>query len=63
LEDVEDFRLGPMLGMPFGRVIHALLANGEMVTLDVTMRPWLFGKGREQRDRYLRQLRGWVGRA
>ena len=62
--DVEDFRLGsPMLGMPFGTVIHALLANGEIVTLDVTMRPWLFRRGKEQRDRYLRQLRQWVGRA
>lgn len=63
-EDVEDFRLGsPMMAMPFGKVIHALLANGEIVTLDVTMRPWLLGRGREQRDRYLRDLRKWVGRA
>jgi hypothetical protein len=62
--DVEDFRLGsPMLGMPFGKVIHVLLTNGEIVTLDVTMRPWLFGRGREQRDRYLQQLREWVRRA
>ena len=62
--DVEDFRLGsPMLGMPFGKVIHVLLLDGEIVTLDVTMRPRLFGRGREQRERYLQQLREWVGRA
>jgi hypothetical protein len=33
---VEDFRLGTMMGMPFGRVIHVLLRNGEVVTLDIT---------------------------
>ena len=61
--EVEDFRVGgPMLGMPFGQVIHALLVNGEVVTLDVTMRPWAFGRG-AVRERYLRQLREWVGRS
>ena len=61
--EVEEFRLGSaMLGMPFGKVIHALLANGEIVTLDVTMTPALFPRGRKRRERHLRQLQEWVGR-
>ncbi|MCA1707420.1 MAG: PH domain-containing protein [Actinobacteria bacterium] len=61
--DVEDFRVGgPTLGMPFGKVIHALLADGEIVTLDVTMRPWAFGRGTRERERYLQQLREWAPR-
>lgn len=59
--EVEDFRVGgSMLGMPRGKVIHALLVDGEVVTLDVTMRPWAFGRAIETRDRYLRQLREWA---
>jgi hypothetical protein len=38
--EVEDFRLGTMMGMPFGRVIHVLLRNGEVVTLDITASHW-----------------------
>jgi hypothetical protein len=61
--EVEEFRLGSAtLGMPFGKVIHALLANGEIVTLDVTMTPALFARGRKRRERHLRQLQEWVGR-
>jgi hypothetical protein len=61
--EIEDFRLGsPMLGMPFGKVIHALLVNGEIVTLDVTMMPALLGRGRKRRENHLRQLQEWVAR-
>lgn len=61
--EVEDFRLGsPTMGLPIGKVIHVLLANGEIMTLDVTMRPWLLRRGKQKLDGYLRQLRAWVGR-
>jgi hypothetical protein len=47
-DEIEDFRLGhPVMVIPFGRVIHVLLWNGEVVTLDITTMHWrfAFGKG------------------
>jgi hypothetical protein len=45
-DEVEDIRLGrPMIGMPFGRVIHVLLRNGEVVILDITTMHWGFAFG------------------
>ena len=61
--EVEDFRLGnPTMGLPIGKVIHVLLASGEITTLDVTMRPLLLSRGKEKLDGYIRQLRAWVDR-
>ena len=61
-EEIEDFRLGrPMSGLPFGWVIHALLTNEEVVTLDVTASNWslAFG-GRAKREQVLNTLREWL---
>jgi Bacterial PH domain len=61
-EEIEDFRLGrPMSGLPFGWVIHVLLTNEEVVTLDVTASSWslVFG-GREKREQVLNTLREWL---
>jgi hypothetical protein len=61
-EEIEDFRLGrPMSGLPFGWVIHVLLTNEEVVTLDVTASNWslAFG-GREKREQVLNTLREWL---
>lgn len=43
--DIEGFRLGrSAYGMPGVSVIHALLADGTILTLDVTMAPTLFSR-------------------
>lgn len=62
--EVEDFRVGgAAMGMPFGKVVHVLLRNGEVLTLDVTMRPWLFARGRARLDEYVQALRSWLSRS
>jgi len=60
--EVEDFRLGrPMMGMLFGQVMHVLLRNGEVITLDVTAFNWGFAfGGRAKREQTLRRLREWL---
>jgi hypothetical protein len=59
--EVEDFRVGrATMGLPFGKMIHVLLRNGEIMTLDVTMRPWFFGSGPAKLESYLKALRGWL---
>jgi hypothetical protein len=61
-DEVEDFRLGrPMMAMPFGQVIHMLLRNGEVITIDVTAAHWafLFG-GKVKREQTLQRLRLWL---
>jgi hypothetical protein len=61
--EVEDFRLGTMMGMPFGRVIHVLLRNGEVVTLDITASHWTFVFGRRaKQEQMLQRLREWLPR-
>ena len=61
-DEVEDFRLGrPMMGMLFGQLIHVLLRNGEVITLDVTAFNWGFAFGRRaKREQSLRRLREWL---
>ena len=61
-DEVEDFRLGrPMMGMLFGQVMHVLLRNGEVITLDVTAFNWGFAfGGRAKREQTLRRLREWL---
>lgn len=60
-DEVEGFRVGtPTMGMPVGKVVHALLADGSIIALDVTMRPWLLSKSKAKLDRHLEALRAWV---
>ena len=63
-DQVEDFRLGRGgMAMPFGQVIHVLLRNREVLTLDITANHWgfLLGK-REKREQVLQRLRAWFPR-
>jgi len=60
--EVEDFRLGrPMMGMPFGQVIHVLLRNGEVVTADISASHFGFAfGGKAKREQLLKRLREWL---
>jgi hypothetical protein len=61
-DEVEDFRLGRVMnGLPFGWVIHALLRNEEVVTLDVAAYSWSLTFGaRAKREQILNRLREWL---
>ena len=61
-DEIEDFRLGhPVMVIPFGRVIHVLLWNGEVVTLDITTMHWAFAfGGKAKQEQVLKRLRGWL---
>jgi hypothetical protein len=61
-DEVEDFRLGRgMNGLPFGWVIHALLRNEDVVTLDVAAYSWSLAFGaRAKREQILNRLREWL---
>lgn len=63
-DEVEDFRLGRgVMDMPFMRVVHVLLRNGEVVTLDITAAHWLFAfGGRARQEQVLKRLREWLPR-
>jgi hypothetical protein len=55
--EIEDFRLGsPIMGMPFGRVIHVLLRNGE-----ASHWGFAFG-GKARQEQVLTRLREWLPR-
>jgi hypothetical protein len=57
-DEVEDFRV---MVIPFGRVIHVLLGNGEVVTLDITTIHWCFEFGGEaKQEQVLKRSRGWL---
>ncbi len=61
--EVEDFRLGtPPMGMPFGRAIHVLLRNGEVIAVDITPsnRGLLFGVRKARLEQLLKRLREWL---
>jgi hypothetical protein len=60
--EVEDFRWGRLvMGMPFGRVIYALLRNGEVVSLDISASYWGFPFGRRPKmEQMLQRLREWL---
>lgn len=61
--EVEDFRLGtPPMGMPFGRAIHVLLRNGEVIAVDITASNWglLFGGRKAKLAQLLKRLREWL---
>ncbi len=61
-DEVDDFRLGRPMAMPFGQVIHVLLRNGEVVTADVTASSWTLFSGRAKLERTLQELRRWLSR-
>jgi PH (Pleckstrin Homology) domain-containing protein len=58
--DVEEFRIGTPAMQPFGKVIHVLLRNGEFFALDVSMRPWFFGRGKAKLEETVTRLRSWL---
>jgi len=57
-DEVEDFGLGrPIMGMLFGQVIHVLLGNGEVITLDVSAFNWGFAfGGRAKREQNVTEI-------
>lgn len=57
-DEVEDFRMGRAMGMPFGQVVHALLRSGEVITVDIA---GSLGR-KEKREQVLRRLREWLPR-
>jgi hypothetical protein len=61
-DEIEDFRLGqPVMVIPFGRVIHVLLRNGDVVTLDITTMHWVFAfGGKAKQEQVLERLRAWL---
>jgi hypothetical protein len=60
-DEVEDFRVGQaMMGMPFGKVIHVLLRNGEVVKVEVTIKPGVFSGGGVLLEQTLQRLRPWL---
>jgi len=62
-DEVEDFRLGrPIMGMPVGWVIHALLRNGEVVTPDITTYSGFPFSGKARQEQKLKRLREWLPR-
>ncbi len=58
--EVEDFRIGSPAMMPYGKAVHALLRDGEMIALDATMGPWFFGRSRAKLEGYVSDLRSWL---
>jgi hypothetical protein len=57
-DEVEDFRMGRAMGMPFGQVMHVLLRSGEVVTVDIA---GSLGR-KEKREQVLQRLRAWLPR-
>jgi apolipoprotein N-acyltransferase len=61
--EVEDFRWGRLMGMPFGQVIYALLRDGELVSLDISTSYWGVPFGRRPKmEQMLQRLREWLPR-
>ena len=58
--EVEDFRIGSPAMMPYGKAVHALLRDGEMIPLEATMGPWFFSRSRRKLDGYVSDLRSWL---
>ena len=58
--DIEDFRSGPYGGFPSGRVINAMLRNGDMLPLDVTKRLGLFPGSKRRLEAQHAALRSWL---
>jgi len=58
--EVEGFRSGSYGVMSFSRCVFALLRDGTVMALDVTIRPGLPGRSRPTRDAGLRQLQAWL---
>jgi len=59
-DEVEDFRIGSPAMMPYGKAVHALLHDGQMIPLDATMGPWFFSRSRAKLEGYVSDLRWWL---
>ena len=58
--DIEGFRQGGLSQQPFTRVIYVLLRDGTVFPLDVTGRPYFFGRGKTLLDDRTRLLQSWL---
>ena len=58
--DIEGFRLGRSSFGPGVSAIHALLTDGTILTLDVTMAPTLFPSSKRKQAERLTRLRVWL---
>ena len=58
--EVEGFRTGRPSFQPFGKQIHVLLRNGEIVPIDVSIRFWRFSGGEAKVQEMLTRLRAWL---
>jgi hypothetical protein len=58
--DVEGFRQGALSQQPFTRAIYVLLRDGTVFPLDVTARPYFFGRGKTLLDGRTRLLQRWL---
>jgi len=58
--DVEGFRQGALGQQPFTRAIYVLLRDGTVFPLDVTGRPYFFGRGQTLLDDRTQLLQRWL---
>lgn len=59
--DVEGFRQGALSQQPFTRGVYVLLRDGTVFPLDVTGRPYFFGRGKELLNERIQLLQRWLG--
>jgi hypothetical protein len=59
--DIVGFRQGALGQQPFTRAIYVLLRDGTVFPLDVTGRPYFFGRGQRLLDNRAQLLQGWLG--
>ena len=55
--DIEEFRIGGPAS--FGKSIHVLLVDGDLLPLEVTTTLGLLGRGRARQQEQLRSLQRW----
>jgi hypothetical protein len=58
--EVEGFRQGALSQQPFTRGIYVLLRDGTVFPLDVTARPYFFGRGKRLLDDRTQLLQRWL---
>jgi len=58
--DIEGFRQGALSQQPFTRAIYVLLRDGTVFPLDVTGRPYYFGRGKTLLDDRTQLLERWL---
>jgi len=59
VDNIEGFRVGSTAAQPLSKSIHVLLGGDQLIPLDVTSRPYLFGRGADLLDRRLAELKAW----